>query len=451
MRPFISLKPIEQRVNGEGFLIDSVPLIEILALDKTPLYVTSLNSILLRAKQYKDALSLHFPNNEIFYAMKANFSKPIIEAINSANIGVDIVSVGEWRHAVRAGTPSKKICFAGVGKKDYEWQETILGGLGYLSVEHLSELNAILDFLVIQKRQKQNSLVISIRINPAVEVDTHPHLRTGALNSKFGILYEHFQEWLIEKKNHFQNAELFKEWLSPLKGIHVHIGSQLMESSIFPLVSKKILDCAQFMFENQVYVKHIDFGGGLGVPETGVTENGSDIINHVNLISTSFKVASHHYPDLMSLWGKDYSQLSICLEPGRSIVASSTVFITKVLYEKRNSKENLFCYVDGAMNDFPRPSIYGAFHHAEVVNFRNFESAAKAKIANFKQWNIVGPVCESGDFLAKNAPLPDISAGDIVAFFEAGAYCRSMASQYNLRDLPSEVFVRDGKIIEVIQ
>ncbi len=450
MRPFISLKPIEQRINGEGLWIDAVPLADILALEKTPIYVTSLNAVVQRASLYKQALNQHFQNNEVFYAMKANFAKPIIETIHKEGIGIDIVSIGEWRQALACGVQGNKMCFAGVGKKEKEWKETILGGLGYLSVEHLSELSDILDFLSKQKQQVQNKLVISLRLNPAVEVETHPHLKTGALNSKFGILFEHFKEWFLAKKDLFDNKEMFKQWISPLKGIHVHIGSQLMENSIFSLVSLKILDCAQFLYENEICINHIDFGGGLGVSQAGVSENGTDIINHVNLICSAFKEASKNYPALQSIWHTDFSNLSVCLEPGRSIVASSTIFITKVLYEKRNSTENLFCYVDGAMNDFPRPSIYGAVHHSEVINFENSKQNRGNIKTQFKKWNIVGPVCESGDFLAKDALLPDIIKGDVLAFFEAGAYCRSMASQYNLRDLPAEVFVKDGKISAII-
>ncbi len=450
MRPFISLKPIEQRINGEGLLIDAVPLADILALEKTPIYVTSLNAVAQRASLYKQALNLHFQNNEVFYAMKANFAKPIIETIHKVGIGIDIVSIGEWRQAIACGVQGNKICFAGVGKKEKEWKETILGGLGYLSVEHLSELDDILDFLSKQDQQVRNKLLISLRLNPAVEVKTHPHLKTGALNSKFGILFEHFNEWFVAKKDQFENKELFKQWISPLKGIHVHIGSQLMENTIFSLVSLKILECAQFLYENEVYINHIDFGGGLGVSQNGVSENGTDITNHVNLICTSFKKETSHYPALQSYWQNDFSKLFVCMEPGRSIVASSTIFITKVLYEKRNSTENLFCYVDGAMNDFPRPSIYGAVHHSELINFVNNENNHSNINSKFKKWNIVGPVCESGDFLAKDALLPDITKGDVLAFFEAGAYCRSMASQYNLRDLPAEIFVKDGKISAII-
>ena len=449
MRPFITLTPLDQRIHGKGVFIDSVPLSEILNLNLSPVYVTSLNSISQRIKFYKQALNNHFQNHEVFYAMKANFSFPILEEIKNANAGVDIVSIGEWRQALKAGIKPEKICFAGVGKKEEEWKEAILGGLGYLSVEHLSELEDILNF--INENNKIKSPLISIRLNPSVEVETHPHLKTGALNSKFGILFEHFENWLLEKKNQFESNDLFTKWILPLKGIHVHVGSQLMENSIFPLITKKLLDCAQFMYENNIKIKHIDFGGGLGVPVHGVPENGSDIISHIDFLCKVFKDNCNHYLDLKKEWGNHFSNLYVCVEPGRSIVASSTIFLTKVLYEKQNSKENLFCYVDGAMNDFPRPSLYGAVHHAEIVNFQNEENLKNKLNSNFLSWNIVGPVCESGDFLSKNTLLPKVEKGDIIAFFEAGAYCRSMGSAYNLRPLTSEVFVKDGKVMNIIK
>ncbi len=451
MRPFISLNPPEQRTKGKGLVIDSVSLSKIFELNKSPVYVTSLNSISQRVRQYKKALNSFFEKNDVFYAMKANFSFPILEEIKQSGAGIDIVSIGEWRAAIRSGVLPEKICFAGVGKKEEEWKEAILGGLGFLSVEHLSELNDILCFLCKEKDKLKTYPVISLRLNPDVDVKTHPHLKTGALNSKFGILFNHFEKWILNKKLEFPNSEDYLNWISPLKGLHVHVGSQLIENSIFPLIAKKILDCAQFMLINGIIVKHVDFGGGLGVPVNGVPLNGEDIKNHINFLCTTFINSAKKYHDLMFEWGENLSNLFVCVEPGRSIVASSTVFLTKVLYEKKNSAENLFCYVDGAMNDFPRPSIYGAIHHAEVVNFVDDINLKEQLFSSLSRWNIVGPVCESGDFLSKDALLPQIKIGDVIAFFEAGAYCRSMASTYNLRPLPCEVFVKDGKIIQVIQ
>jgi len=451
MRPFIALSSLDQRINGRGIVIDSVPLSKILELNYSPIYVTSLNAFRQRIKVYKEELSRYFKNNEIFYAMKANFAYPILAEVKDLNTGIDIVSIGEWKAATQAGISPNKICFAGVGKKQSDWKEAILNGLGFLSVEHLLELEEILYFIMEVKNNLRNKVpIISLRLNPALEIETHPHLKTGSLNSKFGILFEHFQNWFLNKKESFQDISDFEKWIAPLRGVHVHVGSQLMENTVFPLVIKKILQCCQFLFDHKIYINFIDFGGGLGVSVQGVPLNGQDIQKYISFISTTFINEASHYPSLMELWQINFSNLFVCLEPGRSTIASSTIFLTQVLYKKENSSEHLFCYVDGAMNDFPRPSIYDAKHHCEIVNFTNQKDLNKRITSQLRSWNIVGPICESGDFLSKNSVLSDLEKGDWLAFFEAGAYCRSMASNYNLRPFPAELFVKDGKIISLI-
>ena len=218
-----------------------------------------------------------------------------------------------------------------------------------------------------------------------------------------------------------------------------------MAKDIFVHTVKNVFDCASFLFEQGILITHLDFGGGLGVPVTGVPQHEEDIIEHVNFLASTIKNQSLFYPELLKLWQKDFSNLFVCLEPGRSVVASSTIFLTTVLYTKINSPEYRFCTVDGAMNDFPRPSLYGAEHHAEVVNFTEASSQRNLELLN---WQIVGPVCESGDFLSKKSSLPHLKKNDVIAFFEAGAYCRSMASQYNLRPLPSELFIKGATITD---
>ncbi len=306
----------------------------------------------------------------------------------------------------------------------------------------MQELEDILEFILQNKSKLKSIPIISIRLNPCLEIDTHPHLKTGALDSKFGILFPHFKDWLLTKKQTINNFN-FNQWLNPLKGIHVHIGSQLMAKDIFVHLVKNVFDCAQFIFEQGICITHLDFGGGLGVSAQGVPQNGEDIIEHVDFLSHTIKNQSVFYPELCSLWQKDFKNLFICLEPGRSVVASSTIFLTKVLYTKINSPEFRFCYVDGAMNDFPRPSLYGAEHQAEIAHF---SSQINKEEIEFYFWKIVGPVCESGDFLSKNSKLPNMYKNDIIAFFEAGAYCRSMASEYNLRPLPNEIFIKNSTI-----
>lgn len=445
MRPFLELKPFPERQQGNGFFVDGVSLATILENHETPLYVTSLSAVEQRIQIYSQTLKKHFPHSNIFYACKANFAQPILKAVHQAGIGIDIVSIGEWHAAIKAGFSPQQICFAGVGKKEKDWKETISKGIGYLNVEHIEELESILDFLANRKLDISKMPIISLRLNPCLEIETHPHLKTGALDSKFGILFSHFQDWFEQKKNSF-SSEKFYDWIEPLSGIHVHIGSQLMAKSIFVHTVKSVLDCASFLFQNNVFVRHLDFGGGLGVSVHGVHSQGEDIKEHVNFLSNTLKEQIPYYQNLRTLWKSDFSGLFVCLEPGRSVVASSTVFLTSVLYTKVNassSEKYQFCYVDGGMNDFPRPSIYGAEHFGEIVDFK---VSVPHESSDFSYWKIVGPVCESGDYLSQKTLLPMPHKNDIIAFFEGGAYCRSMASEYNLRPLPKEIFIKNHRI-----
>jgi diaminopimelate decarboxylase len=445
MRQNMNLLPHNKRLNGKGFYIENVDLNTILQYSQTPVYVTSLSSVFERTKIYKKSLESHFQKSNIFYACKANFSQFILKEVLEAKAGIDIVSIGEWRAARQAGFQPENICFAGVGKKDAEWKETILNGIGFINVEHLEELENILSFIKENKKNLSSIPIISLRLNPCLDISTHAHLKTGALDSKFGILFSQFQKWLLNKRQIYSESE-YKNWIQPMQGVHVHIGSQLMQKEIFTHTVQAVFDCAHFMHENEIAIYHLDFGGGLGVPDTGVPDNGKDIEDHVNFLCSEIKNQIPNYPKLQNFWGENYENLFVCLEPGRSVVASSTVFLTTVLYTKTNASENHifnFCYVDGAMNDFPRPSLYGAKHHAEIVNFKLNNDT----FAQNENWQIVGPVCESGDFLSKCSSLPVMSKGDTIAFFEAGAYCRSMASQYNLRPLPNEIYIKNSEIV----
>lgn len=447
MRPYISLKSLPERLNGLGLFVEDVSLSSLLKKVKTPFYVTSLSAIEARIKVYQDSLHKYFKNSKIFYACKAHFSQFILQEVLQAGAGLDIVSIGEWHAALKAGFLPENICFAGVGKKEDEWTTTILAGIGTINIEHLQELEDILNFILINRQKLKKIPLLSLRLNPCVEITTHPHLKTGALDSKFGILFTQFKDWLLLKKQGC-SLDAFLSWLSPLQGIHVHIGSQLMAQDIFTHTIKGVLDCAQFMFEQGLLITHLDLGGGLGVGQDGVPPGGEDIKKHVDFLSMTLQEQALSYPNLLEKWGPDFSHLFVCLEPGRSVVASSTLFLTTVLYTKINasigsSESYQFCYVDGAMNDFPRPSIYGAHHHAEVVHLNSICGQRNLELSS---WRVVGPVCESGDFLSKNARLPVLFKNEVIAFFEAGAYCRSMASQYNLRPLPQEVFVKGTEL-----
>lgn len=431
--------------------VDGVTFQHLKARSSLPMFVTSLRAVAERAAAYVDALSGHFTSSRVYYAMKANSALPVLREVHRVGCGLDIVSIGEFRIARAAGVPASQICFAGVGKTQPEILEALEAGLGVVNVEHGQELIFVLESLQRMRAQTQDEASpartrVALRLNPCVDSPTHPHLRTGALDSKFGLLLSQIEECLsLIKEKHtidgrFDEAA-FAQFLAPLCGLHVHIGSQLQSHDVFPLVLAKVTQAVGVLHASGVVIDHLDLGGGLGVGREGTPCDHSDVAAHVEFQAGCLKTAIKESPLLQSLWGEAGDKLHVCLEPGRSIVASSTVFLTEVLYEKANMASHRFAYVDAGMNAFPRPALYGAEHETACANKNN---------TNLIPYRVFGPVCESGDVLARDAQLPQLSEGDCVVFFEAGAYCRSMASHYNLRPIPAELFCRDGVIEECI-
>jgi len=379
--------------------------------------------------------------------MKANSALPILREVHKAGCGLDIVSIGEFRVARSAGVPAADICFAGVGKTKDEISEALKAGLGVINIEHGQELIYVLETLrelktTLGPDQGDGPTLVALRLNPCVDSQTHPHLRTGALDSKFGLLLSQIEEWVAVLRQMFTHEDKFDEkaylsFVAPLRGIHVHIGSQLQSHDVFPLVIQRVSEAVVLLKNAGIVVDHLDLGGGLGVGEGGSPSDDQDIQSHLAFQAQSLKDVVKGNEVLCSLWGVDCEMLHVCIEPGRSVVASSTVFLTEVLYEKANMPSHRFAYVDAGMNAFPRPAIYGAEHQAACANKLN---------SDLIPYRVFGPVCESGDVLAREAMLPRLSEGDSVLFFEAGAYCRSMASHYNQRAIPAELFCRNGEV-----
>jgi diaminopimelate decarboxylase len=447
--------------------IEDVTLARMLAAVPTPFYATSLGAVEDRARAYVASLRARFPRGDVHYAVKANFAPAILRAVSAAGAGVDIVSVGEWRAALRAGVAPADVCFAGVGKRPAEWREALAGGIGSFNVEHAQELGALLDDLVDGPVDSHHDGVwgegsygpagprVSLRLNPCVELDTHPHLRTGALDSKFGMLAHQAEDYLRHRRLSFPSQEAYARWVAPVRGIHVHVGSQLQDRGVFHAVAAKVAAFAVTLAGLGVLVNHFDLGGGLGVGSGGVPTDASDIESHVGFVCDELRDAlmevARQHPQLADAWGPGLSRVSVALEPGRSVVASSTLMITTLLYSKSNAPGVRFAYVDAGMNDFPRPSVYGANHHVEYLSSASDTPLGTERAAELGTWQVVGPVCESGDVLARGATLPlSLVPGDVLGFCEAGAYCRSMASHYNLRPLPGEVFVRGGEIVDTL-
>ena len=369
---------------------------------KTPLFAYDLDKITKRYNEIKEAFGGR--KNIICYALKANSNLSILKHLHSLDSGADCVSLGEIKRALKAGIPNYKIIYSGVGKQDLEIQEAIKLGILFINVESFEELLRI----ELIAKQLNKTARVSIRVNPDIDPQTHPYISTGLKENKFGVSIEEAKTMYIHAKNS-QNLE-------PI-GIHFHIGSQLTKLQPIEESAKKIASLAHSLIALKIDIKFFDIGGGLGI-----TYNNEETINPYDYAQAI----------LDSIRGLD---VTIICEPGRYIVGNSGVFLTQVLYEKNNSNKR-FVIIDGAMNDLIRPSLYNAYH--KVVALKDSDMISKA--------DVVGPVCESSDYLAKDVLLPKLEHGDILVILSAGAYGFSMSSNYNTRGKCAEVAIQNGKM-----
>ena len=371
---------------------------------ETPLYVYDLDLIKKRFLAYKEAFSGR--KSLICYALKANSNLSILRAIARLEGGADCVSIGEVRRAILAGIKPYRIIFSGVGKRDSEIKEALELGILFINVESHQELlrvEAIARTLDTQAR-------ISIRVNPNIDPKTHPYISTGLSENKFGVELEEAKKMYLYA--HKSSA------LQPI-GVHFHIGSQLTELDPITQSAHKIADFTRALLALKIDIRFFDIGGGVGIcyeEETPI-----DLYTYAQSI-------------LSALSGLD---LTIICEPGRSIVGESGYLITQVLYEKHTQNKR-FVIVDAAMNDLLRPSLYNAHHRIRVL---------KDSSGGVSKADVVGPICESGDFLAKGVELPRLDSGDLLVLENAGAYGYSMSSNYNTRPRCAEVGVEAGKIL----
>jgi len=367
----------------------------------TPFYVYDFNHITTQYNTLKDAFKAR--KSLIAYAVKANSNLSVIKHLSDLGAGADCVSIGEVKRALKAGVPKYKIMFSGVGKIDDEIRTALELGILMLNVESYAELERI---EVIAK--ELNTIArISVRVNPNIDPKTHPYISTGLHENKFGVDIDTAKRIYIKCKN--------SDNLDP-QGIHLHIGSQLTQ--LKPITESVVIvaDLVRNLHALDIELKFFDIGGGLGI-----------VYDNEVLIDTN----EYAQAVLKALFGLD---ITIICEPGRSMVGNSGTFITKVLYEKINGDKR-FVIVDGAMNDLIRPALYNAYHNVEVLE----------KSENASDCNLVGPICESGDFFAKNVELPATEHNDLVAIHSAGAYCFTMASNYNTRARVAEVALVDGE------
>ena len=367
---------------------------------KTPLYVYDFDYM---TKQY-EALKEAFRGRKsiIAYAVKANSNLSVVKHFANMGSGADCVSIGEVRRAFLAGIPAYKIIFSGVGKSDDEIREAIERDILYINVESAAELDRV---EMIAKELGKVSR-ISIRVNPNIDPKTHPYISTGLHDNKFGVDLGTAKRMYIMANN--------SEHLDPV-GIHFHIGSQLTELDPIRESAEIVADLVRSLAGIKIELKFFDIGGGLGIKYDN---------------ETTIEPYDYAQAILGTLTALD---LTILCEPGRFLTANAGYFVSKVLYEKQNG-EKKFVVVDGAMNDLLRPALYSAYHKIEAIT----ESTS-----DLRPVDIVGPVCESGDFFAKDYPLPELNHNDLLVVHSAGAYGFGMGSNYNTRGRSAEVAVEN--------
>ncbi len=381
---------------------EEVRVADLAAEHGTPLFIYSKAAMLSALSAYQRGFAGR--RARICYAMKANSSLAILQTFVRAGCGLDIVSGGELERALAAGAAPRDIIFSGVGKTRAEMKRALEIGIGCFNVESRAEL-AVLDEVATSIGQRAP---VSIRVNPDVDARTHPYISTGLKGNKFGIAHTEAVQTYLDAAA--------RPGLRVV-GIDCHIGSQITETAPYLDAMDRVLDLVEAIEAAGVPIEHIDFGGGLGIDYNGDTPPAADALWQALLAK---------------LDARGFGQRTLMIEPGRSLVGNAGVCVTEALYLKPGEQKN-FLIVDAAMNDLPRPAMYEAHHGIVPVAPR--EGAATT-------WDVVGPVCESGDWLGRDRAL-NVQPGDLLAVLSAGAYCMSMASNYNTRGRAAEVLV-DG-------
>jgi len=371
----------------------------------TPLYIYSYNTLISHFTKLRDAFKSINPL--ICYSVKANSNLTILKALVEKGAGLDIVSGGELFRAQKAGCSPKKIVYASVGKTAHEIEEAIKAGILFFNVESYPELKNIQQ---IAKRLNK-AVNVSLRINPDVEPKTHKYITTGKLTNKFGIDFKSAKQIILL-------AQAFSHL--KVSGLHIHIGSQITKSEPYVAALKKVTAFIEELKEEGISLKYLNIGGGLG------------IIYDKETPQTAQRFSAKVLPLLKK------TGLKIIMEPGRFIVGNSGILVAKVLYIKNTPKKK-FIIVDTGMNDLIRPALYEAYHAILPLN----------KIKGEEIADMVGPICESGDFIAKGRSLPKVKEGEYLAVMGAGAYGFSMSSNYNSRRRAEEVMVSKDKVFVI--
>ena len=393
---------------SNDLLIEQVQLSTLAKTYGTPLFVYSKAAMLSALAAYQRGFAGR--NARICYAMKANSSLAVLQVFAQAGCGFDIVSGGELARVIAAGGDPAKVIFSGVGKTRAEMQQALRAGIACFNVESEAELEVLSEVALALGMRAP----VSIRVNPNVDAKTHPYISTGLKDNKFGVAHESALK-TYQRAAQLQGLEVV--------GIDCHIGSQITDISPYLDAMDRVLDLVDAIERSGITLKHIDFGGGLGIDYNMPVEN-----------ELPPQADDLWRPLLAKLDLRGYGQRQLMIEPGRSLVGNAGVCLTTVEYLKPGELKN-FCIVDAAMNDVPRPAMYEAFHQITPLHLRDVSSV---------MYDVVGPVCESGDWLGRDRSLA-VEAGDVLAILSTGAYCMAMASNYNTRGRAAEVLVDGGK------
>ncbi len=386
---------------GEELYLEGVSLKALAEEFGTPLYIYSSSYIRDRIRAYRES----FPESLICYAVKANFNPYIVALVKEEGAGADIVSGGELFISLKAGIEPSRIVYAGVGKTVKELEYAISSDILMFNVESLMELE-VLDELAGKLGKKAR---IAIRVNPDVDPKTHPYISTGMKKSKFGVDIK-------TAKKEYEHARKLKNL--QVVGIHCHIGSQILDVSPYIEASQKVVELYYDLIKDGFDIQYLDLGGGLGIkykPEQSNPEP-SDLAEAILPVVKEVKA-------------------KIILEPGRSVVGNAGILLTQVQFIKDKGHKH-FVIVDAGMNDLIRPAMYEAYHHIVPV---------ERKDRPYIKTDVVGPICETGDFLALDRELQAVERGEYLAVLSAGAYGFAMSSHYNVRPRACEVLVEKGK------
>lgn len=400
----------KQNEKNEELFVEDVSISEIAKSVGTPFYCYSRKALIENFRNFSDAFShAGISNYKICYAIKANFNLHLVKILSGLGSGIDAVSAGEIFRAIKAKIDPKKIVFAGVGKSREEISFAIKNGVEEFSVESVAEM-FLLNEVAIKLGKK---VKFSLRVNPDIDAKTHDKISTGRKGDKFGVDIDLAEE-IYAKAASLPGLKIH--------GISMHIGSQITTLEPFELAFKKLRDLCLKLRANGHEISSLDFGGGIGI----LYKN-----ENILLIEDYVKLIKELTADL---------KVNITIAPGRAMVGSAGIMVSKVIFLKETEAKN-FVILDAAMNDLMRPGLYGSYHEIFSVIKKNLHKST---------YDLVGPVCESTDILAKNRELCDPKSDDLIAFASAGAYGSSMSNEYNCRPLIPEVLV-DGNSFRIIR